>query len=322
MTQTDLMERQDVTNLLREALAELTPDPAQLIVVSCQELKAATGRRRVIKYVVDGFDPTGPVPLVAKIFTETRRAQLLYDHLQALSEGPFAVGELHVPQLVAFLRSENLVLFRADTGVPLYQLGDNMASLAGVRDAARWLARLHSSRVQLPRSFDQVKEVASTHEWAAVVGRHSQEVLEPAQWLASSWATSGEPSPAATDVPIHKDFHAGHVLVDDSVCVIDLDEARNGDRTFDLAHFCTYLEWQGGKSGVRRDAFLQEYSRKTGWVDDGWYARYAAYTWLKIAKQIAVHSVPFRARPEINGTETEGLDVGDAVARGIACLAR
>jgi hypothetical protein len=317
MTQTELMQRDQVTNVLREALAGLIPDSTQFAVLSCQELKSATGRRRVIKYVVDGLDPTGPVALVAKIFTELHRAELLFDHLQALSDGPFAVGELHVPQPLAFLRSENLVLFRADTGVPLYQLGDNVASLAGVRDAARWLARLHSSRVQLPRSFDQAKEVASTHEWAAVVGRHRPEVLESAQWLASNWATFGGPAPAATYVPIHKDFHAGHVLVDHSVCVIDLDEARNGDRNFDLAHFCTYLEWQGGQSRVRREIFLQEYSSGTGWVDDGWYARYAAYTWLKIAKQLAVRSGPYQARDG-----TGGWEAGDAVARGIACLAR
>ena len=37
-------------------------------------------------------------------------------------------------------------------------------------------------------------------------------------------------------VPIHKDLHPGHVLVGDDVYVIDLDEARNGDPTFDVAH--------------------------------------------------------------------------------------
>jgi hypothetical protein len=316
MTHSELLHRHQATALLREALAGLTPNPAVLTVVSCQELTSATGRRRVVQYVVEGLDPTGPAQLVAKIFTELRRAQLLFEHLQALSSGPFAVGELRVPTPLALVREKNLVLYRASTGIPLSQLGDNLASVDGLRDAARWLAKLHMSSVHLPRTFDPVREVGSTHEWAAVVGQHRPEVLEPAQWLASNWATFGASSQAAY-VPIHKDFHAGHVLVDASVCVIDLDEARNGDRAFDLAHFCTYLEWQGGQSGVRREAFLQEYSRSTGWADDGSYAGYAAYTWLKIAKQLALGSGPCRTR-----IETKGWEVGDAVARGMACLAR
>ena len=317
MTQTDVLHENHGTGLLRAALVGLTLDPAQVTVVSGQELTSAAGRRRVVRYVVEGLDPTGPAQVIAKSFTERRRAQLLCEHLQVLSRGPFAVGRFRVPELLAFLPQENLVLYRAGTGVPLSQLVENSVSLDGVRDAARWLATLHMSHLQLPRSFDEVREVASTHAWAAVVGGHSPEVLEPAQRLASQWATFGPPSPAATHVPIHKDFHSGHVLVDDSVCVIDLDEARQGDRAFDLAHFCTYLEWQGDQDAVRREAFLQEYSSWTGWSDDGSFARYEAYTWLKIAKQLALRSGPCRTR-----IEPSGWEVGNAVARGLTCLVR
>ena len=254
--------------MLREALAGRTYDAAQLSVVSSQELTSAIGRRRVVQYIVEGLDPTGPAQLIAKTFSESHRARLLCAHLQALSCGPFAFGRFRVPQLLAFLQEQNLVLYRACTGVPLNESIDNRGSVDGVRDAARWLAKLHMSTVQLPRTFDTEREIASTHAWAAAVGRHSPELLEPAQRLASLWATFGPPSPPGTQVPIHKDFHAGHVLVGDSVCVIDLDEARHGDRAFDLAHFCAYLEFQGD-SGTRREAFLREYSLLTGWADDG-----------------------------------------------------
>jgi aminoglycoside phosphotransferase (APT) family kinase protein len=45
------------------------------------------------------------------------------------------------------------------------------------------------------------------------------------------------------EVPIHKDFHAGHVLaVPEGVVVIDLDEARMGDPALDVAHLSTYLD--------------------------------------------------------------------------------
>ena len=70
-------------------------------------------------------------------------------------------------------------------------------------------------------------------------------------------------------MPIHKDFHPGHVLLGDDVCVIDLDEARRGDPTFDVAHFCAYLELlsTARRRRAARTAFLEEYAAATGWPD-------------------------------------------------------
>ena len=209
------------------------------------------------------------------------------------------------------------MLFRACIGIPLNELLNNEGWLDGVRDAARWLAKLHTSAVQLPRTFVVEREVVSTQEWAAVIGRHRPQLLEPAQRLASQWATFGPHDPSGAPVPIHKDFHAGHLLMGDSVWVIDLDEARQGDPAFDLAHFCAYLELAGDEGGTGQEAFLGEYAASTGWTDDGSLARYGAYTWLKVAKQLALHSGPFRT-----WLGDSGWEVGDAVARGVACLAR
>ena len=317
MTNVDVLQSDSATELLRDALAGHTTDPARLTVVSHQELTAATGRRRVVRYVVDGLDPTGPAQLIAKTFHESQRAQLLWTHLQALSSAGFADGRLRVPPPLAFLPEKNLVLYRACTGTPLNEVVKSEDLLDGVRDAARWLAKLHTSGVRLPRTFAMEREVASTQEWAAVVGRHSPEVLAPAQRLASRWATFEPTTAPVTQVPMHKDFHPGHLLVGDSVWVIDLDEARHGDCAFDLAHFCAYLELQGDHSGDRRTAFLREYAQLTGWADDGSLAGYEAYTWLKIAKQLTLRSGPFRTP-----MGDSDWHVGDAVARGVACLAR
>ncbi len=312
LTKTEQLPRQEATELLRGALAGRTSH-AQLTVVSSQELSSVAGRRRVVSYTVEGLDSTGPAELIAKSFSEPHRARLLSAHLQALSDGPFAVGRFRVPQLLAFVPEENLVVYRACTGTPLTELDDRRA-LDGVRDAARWLATLHTSSVPMPRTFDASQEVASTHDWAAAVGRYSPELLEPADRIASLWASSGPDSPSEERVPIHKDFHAGHLLIGDQVWVIDLDEARFGDRAFDLAHFCAYLEFDGDR-GIRQETFLSEYSLLTGWADDGSWAGYSAYTWLKIAKQLALRSGPARTR-----TGDRDREVGDAVARGMACL--
>jgi aminoglycoside phosphotransferase (APT) family kinase protein len=120
------------------------------------------------------------------------------------------------------------------------------------------------------------------------------------------------------DAPIHKDFHAGHVLIGQDVYVLDLDEARLGDPALDLAHFCTCLEAVAGSvaAGPMTSAFMDEYVAVTGWSDAGSLASYCAHTWLKVAKQITVGSGPFRDTPP---EEHQRLVVA-AVTRGLACL--
>jgi hypothetical protein len=120
---------------------------------------------------------------------------------------------------------------------------------------------------------------------------------------------------AAVDVvvPIHKDFHGGHVLIGEQTCVIDLDEARMGDPAFDVAHFCTYLAQLGAPASAV-DEFVDAYSAATGWADKGSLAPFRAYTCLKIAKQAVLASGPFR-----NVVEERRLAIADAaLARGTA----
>ena len=73
MTQIEGLQRDQATEMLREALAGRTYDAAQLSIVSSQELTSAFGRRRVVQYIVEGLDPTGPAQLIAKTFSESHR---------------------------------------------------------------------------------------------------------------------------------------------------------------------------------------------------------------------------------------------------------
>jgi aminoglycoside phosphotransferase (APT) family kinase protein len=113
-------------------------------------------------------------------------------------------------------------------------------------------------------------------------------------------------------VPVHKDLHAGHVLtrgqmraadgadaVPDAVAVIDLDEARMGDPALDLAHVTAYLDaspWRGARAA--RAAFLAAYGPLPGPAPEQRSAFYAAYTNLKIAKQLVTGRGPLSAPGE------------------------
>jgi len=312
----ELLDRQRAREFLAPVLAPVAAVPAEIDVVTARPLAEATGRRRVVQYTVTGLDVDGPVNLVAKVFEDRSRAELLYRHLTALSSGPFADGRWSVPAPLAYLPHLALVLYRAASGVPLSAVQTQSAALDGVRDAAGWLARLHLSRTCLPRAFDTGQEIRTAQQWAEAVAIHDPSLREAAHRLAVRWPTAARPR-IDTFVPIHKDFHPGHVLIDRRVCVLDLDEARLGEAAYDLAHFCVYLEWSGEQAERLRTAFLQEYVRVTGWSDDGAFARYSAYTWLKIAKQLAVGSGPWR-----EAGADQGWTPAAAVERGAACLGR
>lgn len=334
----NLLDLQQVTPLLRHALAASFPAGASpaaqrtLHVDSAEHVSTAARRRSVIRYTIRGLYPDHPdrsVQIRAKVFTEPRRARLLHQHLTALHEGPFRHGPLSVPTPLGLLENRRLVLYRSFDGVPLDLLtktnaddsadATNAAVVHGVRQAARWLARLHGADLRLPRTFSLDQETGSTAQWASTVGQRHPAVAARARWVADRWVHVARSAELGSDVPIHKDFHPGHVLVGDGVCVVDLDEARQGDPAFDLAHFGAYLELTAGNgstAGSLGRVFLDEYVALTGWVDKGTYAAFGAYTWLKIAKQHAVGSGPCKDRAlaqRLSGIER-------ALSRAETCL--
>jgi aminoglycoside phosphotransferase (APT) family kinase protein len=282
---------------------------------SAELLGAARGRRQVVKYSVRGLDEpaTGAVPVIGKQFAQARLARLSFYHLRKLADGPFDGGEFRVPSPIGLAGEHRLLFYRADDGRLLDSLLDGPSGAEGVRSAAEWLARLHTSELRLPRSLSLARELESTRQWTALISREHPEAAERADVLTSRWAAAAKS--AAIDavgavVPLHKDFHAGHVLVGEHTCVIDLDEARMGDPAFDVAHFCTYLDQLGASHLV--DWFLDAYSAASGWVDKGSLAPFRAYTCLKIAKQAVAGSGPFR-----DVDRAERLDIADAaIARG------
>jgi aminoglycoside phosphotransferase (APT) family kinase protein len=315
-TTTDLLDVRQMTRVLGPALAAHAGETHPVEVESAVELEVAHGGRRLIGYTVRGLDGPGTTYLVGKRFEEQHRARLLHAHLGLLGSGPFSTGLLRVPAVVAFLPAQGMVVYRGGEGTPLHRIPSPDDTERGARLAARWLARLHASGVRLPRTFCLDQEERATHEWATLIADRHPGLAGRAQALADAWAAGARGAPHVSAVPIHKDFHPGHVLVGDDVFVIDLDEARNGDPTFDVAHFLGYLELMSPEATGPAAAFLEEYADATGWTDAGTYRSFGAYTWLKIAKQCALGTGPCRTvrvdrRPE---------EAARALARGERCL--
>lgn len=314
---TDLLDPQQMTAVLQLGL-ETATSPRALEVQSAEAVATVPGRRAVVRYRIRGLAGERSVTVMGKTFAESWRAQLLHEHLRLLHEGPFGDGELRVPEPVALLPEQRLVLYRQAPGTPLDRITDPMRIQDGVHRAALWLARLHTSPVRFRRQLSQAVEEDATRQWAAAVGRSYPHLAAPARRLADSWAAAAPTVSSSIRAPIHKDFHAGHVLIDENTFVVDLDEARQGDPAFDVAHFCTYLAlFPGGADGHRLShAFLDDYAAATGWRDRGSFGPFLAYTWLKIAKQWAVGSGPGRDVPPAR----RAVRAEDALAQGWLCL--
>jgi len=323
----DLLDPRWMSGVLRVALAPAQRSADPLQVETAEQLSPSSGRRAVIRYRVRGLDGPDAAAVVGKVFAEPQRAQLVYEHLRVLSEAMPATQGLGVPEPLALLPERGLVVYRHGEGTPLSGIHDPAEALRGVQAAARWLAQLHSSEVTLPRRVDLAQEVKTTREWAELIASLYPWAAARARWVADHWAAQAAAPRRGRAVPLHRDFHPGHVLVGDRICVIDLDEARQGDAAFDIAHFCAYVELLMGvpadhgsegtlSAASLASAFVEEYAAATGWADTGSVAGFTAYTWLKIAKQWATAAGPCRG-----ASAEQRLDgVADALGRGESCL--
>lgn len=292
---TNLLDPMQMTGVLRLGLTCGGAGSSALEVETAEVLGNAAGRRAVVRYRLRGADGDDmPVMVVGKTFTEARRARLLHENLRLLSSGPLGSGSYRVPEPLGLLTEQRLVVYRHCEGEPLDRVTDPARAADGIRRAAQWLARLHMTDVRLPRTFSVPTEKESTRQWATLVARLHPHLADDARALARDWGTAAQAMPPGRTVPIHKDFHAGHVLIGEATWVIDLDEARQGDPALDLAHFCAYLETLPGSRRGERSLFLDEYSAITGWRDEPSLAPFLAYAWLKIAKQWASGSGPWR----------------------------
>ncbi|SDS22262.1 phosphotransferase [Actinopolymorpha singaporensis] len=328
-----LLDRRAVDQALRPHLAKAAAEPAAVEVTAARLVHHVPGRHTVVRYTVRGLlSGGGPAEVVGKLFAQPFRAVLAEANLRALADGPFKTGPLRVPEPLPAPVERGLVLYRHCSGTPLDRL-DGDAAVAGVRAAARWLARLHGSDVVLPRRLDLAAETARCRRWAGVLGDREPDLHALAWRLADGWALAAETAqagPAAGDaamqvpvhvpihVPIHRDFHAAQVLVGESVTVLDVDDAGMGDPAFDVAQFCTYLEagTDPTRAAALRRAFLHEYAAAAGRPYAGRTALFGAYAWLRIARNLALGNGPL---PLTDGRGRVRA-VARALQRGLACL--
>lgn len=317
------LDERELTRLIRL----LPPERAMQgrpMVIAAQVIAQAPGRRTVVRCELAAGDGHGRVtPVILKEYADPAKATRAHRNLVGLARGPFARTEgLQVPEPFGWLPEHAIVAYWEAAGEALDKVLPAGRARAAAGAAAQWLAVLHRSDLDLPHRLDLPHHIADTRLWVDVIARSDAELTCPARRLAEELAGAAAALDWRDDTPTHFDFHPGHILTGPTgVTVVDLDEARMGDPVFDVAHFCVYLELLGlagpaSWQGMRRE-FLDRYTALTGWRHDRRFDVFGAYAWLKVAKQLACGSGPWRPAGAARLASLRG-----ALDRGASCLAR
>jgi hypothetical protein len=191
----------------------------------------------------------------------------------------FGEGSTHrVCQPLAYLPKEKFLLTRAVEGEPLSTLveKDDPDLAIACRDAARWLVKLHSQRVQSAGRQPLWDSLRMSHNVRRLL-KASQAVPEAQEalmgMLKAVWTKGGNPQEPVAPTQTHGRYHHDHVfLAPGLVSVIDFDGCIPSDPARDLAEFLSVMRGRRFKrtgevasmDGPTR-AFLHEYLSALPW---------------------------------------------------------
>ncbi|HLO14267.1 MAG TPA: phosphotransferase, partial [Anaerolineales bacterium] len=302
----------DLTPILRDAVCS---DTSSRIVHRAKLLAYKPGKRGVIRYDLDQIECQKYFSVYGKLYPEPYLSERAYKVLKTLSDEVFCDSpELGVPKPLGVLPNLSMLVFIPAEGK---LLGDYIAkrSLGGdevihaMELTGQWLAQLHTHQISLEKEFKVENEVDNIREWAELISKKYPDEREAANHIADYLVQKTTELDFSVHVPIHKDFHYEHILIDGGLKVFDFDEMRLGDPNFDLAHFCAnfyLLAYRNQEHTTRftnlQNRFLDAYSSGTGWQWDEKFLFFYIYSCLKIAKQLCKLRGP---RPWPEGDEQQ-----------------
>lgn len=289
------------------------------------------GKRGVIRYDIGQMTCEESDYILGKLYPEPRLADRAFTVMKVLSDDVFSnQPELSVPYPLGTLPELSMLLFLPSQGQFLsdYINRTGMSSPEVMRImelSGAWLATLHNHRIPLEKKFHVEDEFDNIHEWLGIISMKYPEEGEAASRIARYLFDRANELAFDTNVPIHKDFHYEHILVNGGLNVFDFDEMRLGDANLDLAHFCAnfYLlayrsHHHTGQYSTLQNRFFEAYARETGWQLGERFLFFYAYTCLKIAKQLCKKRGP---RPWPEGEE-QRAQVWLMLEQGLSTIAQ
>lgn len=287
-----------------------------VLMCSAKLLAYKPGKRGVIRYEATQHGCGDGWSVLGKLYPAPYLAERTYRVMRALSDEVFVEKpNLGVSRPLGLINDLSMLVFLPAEG---RLLGDIIsahpkatARMLEIMDlASTWLATFHQHWLPLEKQFLIANETDNIQEWVELISGKYPDETSAAQDVAGYLLDRLDNLTFETAVPIHKDFHYEHILVDGGLKVIDFDEVRLGDPNLDLAHFCAnfYLlayrkQSQPAQLARLQHRFLETYARLSGWTLDERFVFFYAYSCLKLAKQICKKRGP---RPWPEGEEQHG----------------
>jgi hypothetical protein len=211
----------------------------------------------------------------AKLYPDSSGPRV-YEKLKALRAAGFGAGERYqAVEPLGFIPEYGMLLARAAEGVAVSaSIGAAEAMRAGAREAAAWLARLHTSplRVGPPQSLLESGELLSLSRRLAKTIRRQPRFLDLALELIDVLEKLAGETREGLWVQSHGQYRPIHVFVAErTVTVIDLDRSRPADPARDIAEFLHRMRmthfWQLGSvepADGATEEFLTTYRAVSG----------------------------------------------------------
>jgi hypothetical protein len=258
---------------------------ADASVASAEVIDLKFAKRALIAYELESSE--GSWVLLGKHFADLAHGKRVYDTLSALFElTNTESSRWGVPRPLAWLPERGLFLYVAVWGRFLDEDIEANTAICMAR-AAECLAELHMSNLVLDRRLDLAKECNSVARWSQVIASTQPDLATGAERLAGELTRLSHVIDFERDVPIHKDVHYRHMVMGPKLMLLDFDEMRLGDSSFDIAHFCAHLHLLALRRGMSPEGlerpFLEGYARHRTWTPDERFRFFFAYTCLKLA---------------------------------------
>jgi aminoglycoside phosphotransferase (APT) family kinase protein len=227
-------------------------------------------RHGIVEYRFDGVRR-----VFAKPVEDADEARATFEIQRALWQHGFGEGSRYaVAEPIAYLAEQGILLVGAAAGEPLREVWtrDPRASEDGVREAARWLAALHSSPLRLGPADEPANRAFHLAQRIALSAARRPPFGSTLAKLADEVARRLPAGTATPPVQTHGRYHMQHVHVaPDRVTVIDLDRAAVADPAKDVGEFLHRLRADAMRRNVDRDAaeratagFVEEYADAGG----------------------------------------------------------
>ncbi len=301
------LDAEAMSNALEPFLQSLRDPDSTPTVTSAKLHTFKQDHRGLIHYEVAGTVHGEVCSVFGKVYAEPGRAAQVYQLMQLLWNDVFSgTSLLGIPQPLGCIPELSMLLYLPAEGQFLDAVIATKQGLPCMGLVGEWLATLHRQPLEFQKRFSLATELVNLGAWAALVGDTHPDEAEAATQIARQLQEYAGELQLEAHVPIHKDFHYGHVIINRraGLDVIDFDEMRLGDRNFDLAHFCANFDLlayrndlPAAESAALQHTFLEAYARSTGWTADARFRYFYAYTCLKIAKQLCTMRGP-SPRPE------------------------